>query len=107
MTAEDFRRLALSLPEAEERAHHGKPDFRIRGKVFASLQPAAGRGTVKLTPEEQALLEEAEPGAFSPAADAWGRQGWTRISLSAVDEPTLRDALHRAWRNTAPKSLLA
>lgn len=107
MTPEDFRRLALGLPEAQEQVHHGKPDFRVRGKIFASLEPAAGRGTVKLTADEQDLLIEAEPGVFSPAAGAWGRQGWTRISLEEVDEPTLRGALQRAWRNTAPKSLLA
>ncbi len=104
MRAEDFRRIALALPGAEESAHHGKPDFRVGGKVFASLEPAAGRSTVKLTPDEQELLMGAEPAAFSPAAGAWGRQGWTRISLEAVDEPTLRDALHRAWRNTAPRA---
>jgi hypothetical protein len=101
MTADDFRRLALALPDTDERTHHGKPDFRVRGKVFGSLEPAAGRGTVKLTADEQELLMGAEPDVFTPAAGAWGRQGWTRINLPAVGEPTLRDALHRAWRNTA------
>ena len=108
VTVATFRRIALSLPEATEGAHMGHPDFRVRNKIFASLgTPEQGWGTIKLTPEQQEVLLEAEPGAFKPAAGAWGRRGWTQARLAALDAATLRSALGMAWRNTAPKALLA
>lgn len=107
-TPATFRRLALSLPEACEAAHIGHPDFRVRSKVFASLgTPDRAWGTVKLTPEQQGVLVEAEPAVFKPAAGAWGRRGWTHVRLGTVDSTTLKSALAMAWRNTAPRSLVA
>ena len=100
--------LALSLPEATERAHMRHPDFRVRNKIFASLgAPNADWGMVKLTPEQQEMLMAAEPGAFVPAAGAWGRRGYTTVRLAAADATALRSALTMAWRNTAPKALVA
>ncbi len=103
-----FRRMALGLPEATEGSHMGHPDFRVRNKVFASV----GSGdpdwaTVKLTPEQQEVLLGAEPAVFKPVAGAWGRRGWTHVRLGGVDGPTLESALAMAWRNTAPKSMVA
>src|SRR5262245_20394406 len=81
VTPATFRRLALSLPEASEAAHMGHPDFRVRNKIFASLgTPDRDWGTVKLTPEQQGVLTEAEPAVFKPATGAWGRRGWTHVS---------------------------
>ena len=106
-TVATFRRLALSLPEATEGAHMGHADFRVRNKIFASLGvPEEGWGMVKLTPEQQEVLLEAEPAVFKPAAGAWGRRGYTHVRLAAVDATTLGSALALAWRNTAPKGLL-
>jgi hypothetical protein len=103
-----FRRLALGLPEVVEGAHMGHPDFRVRNKVFATLGvPDAAWGMVKLTPEQQEMLIAAEREAFKPAAGAWGRRGSTHVRLAAVDATTLRSALGMAWRNTAPKGLVA
>lgn len=105
-TVRDFRRMALSLPEAREGAHMGHPDFRVANKIFASLGvPDASSGTVKLTPEQQEVLVDAEPQVFSPCAGAWGRRGYTHVRLAAVDRTTLLSALTMAWRNTAPKRL--
>src|SRR5262245_981490 len=107
VTFATYRRIALSLPEATEGSHFGHPDFRVRNKVFASLgAPDRGWGTVKLTPEQQEVLMDAEPAAFTPAAGAWGRRGWTQVRPAAVDGTTLRSALTMAWRNTAPRSLV-
>jgi len=107
-TIAEFRRTALALPEASEGAHMGHPDFRVRNKIFASLGvPDAAWGMVKLTPEQQEILLAAEPGAFKPAAGAWGRRGSTHVRLAAVDAATLRSALAMAWRNVAPKGLVA
>ena len=96
------------MPEATESAHGGHPDFRVANKVFASLGvPDKAWGMVKLTPEQQDILVDAEPGAFKPAAGAWGRRGYTHVRLAAVDQKTLGSALAMAWRNTAPSKLLA
>jgi hypothetical protein len=104
MIVDDFRRIALALPEAEEKSHFGKPDFRVRNRIFASLPPG-GHAVLKLTPEEQAMLTSAEPDIFRPVKGGWGRQGWTEVNLSAADETTLRSACLMAWRNAAPISL--
>jgi hypothetical protein len=104
MTTDDFRRIALALPEAEEKSHFGKPDFRVRNRIFASLPPG-GHAVLKLTPEEQAMLTEAEPDIFRPVKGGWGRQGWTEVTLSAADETTLRSACLMAWRNAAPPAI--
>jgi hypothetical protein len=105
MTADDFRRIALALPETAEKSHFGKADFRVRNRIFASL-PADDRGVLNLTMEEQAMLAEAEPGIFRPVKGGWGRKGWTEIDLSAADEATLRGACAMAWRNVAPPALI-
>lgn len=106
MTAEEFRRLALGLPEATEASHMAHPDFRVGGKIFATLGAEGDRGMVKLTSEQQATLLRTEPRAFEPASGAWGRRGATIVRLELADEPTVRQALRAAWRNTAPKRLL-
>jgi hypothetical protein len=106
VTADDFRQIALSLPEASESAHMDHPDFRVRGKIFATLgYPDRGWGMVKLTPEQQTSLVRAEPAVFVPAKGAWGRRGSTVVRLDAVDQVTLSSALVAAWRNVAPKRL--
>jgi hypothetical protein len=99
MSPEAFRALALALPEAVESAHLGVIDFRVGGKIFATLGGAALRPVVKLTPEEQDLLTAAAPTIFSPADGRWGRFGWTHLTLSALDEAAAEDALNRSWRN--------
>jgi hypothetical protein len=108
MTADTFRRIALSLPEASESAHMAHPDFRVHGKIFATLGwPDEAWGMVKLTPEEQGVVVEAEPEVFTPVKGAWGSQGCTNVRLAAASEATLRSALVRAWRRAAPKRLVA
>ena len=106
MTAKDFRRLALSFPETEERAHMNHPDFRVTGKIFATLgYPENGWGMVKLTPVEQETFVKAQPKVFNPCGGAWGRRGCTNVRLKGARRPTLRRALEAAWRLAAPKSL--
>jgi hypothetical protein len=106
MTPNDFRRIALSLPEASESAHMDHPDFRVRDKIFATLgYPDDNWGMVKLTPEQQTSLVRADPTVFVPAKGAWGRRGSTTVRLETVDEVALSSALVAAWRNVAPKRL--
>jgi len=104
MTPEDYRRIALELPEATEGAHMNHPDFRVRGKIFATLWPKEGRGVVMLTSEQQKSVTEAEPAVFEPVPGGWGRQGATSVHLQHADETTVRGALLMAWHNKAPES---
>jgi hypothetical protein len=101
LTAADFRRMALGMKDTIESAHMGHPDFRVHGKVFASLQADEAWGTVKLTPDEQRRFIEREPETFVPAAGAWGHQGWTRVQLAFAEEDVLGEALTMAWQITA------
>jgi hypothetical protein len=102
MTVDDFRRLALALPEAAEAAHMAHPDFRVRNKIFATLWPQEERGVVMLTPEQQKVVVELKPAVFAPVPGGWGRRGSTNVSLSAADEMSLTSVLLMAWRNKAP-----
>ena len=104
MTETIFRRLALALTGAEEKSHLGKADFRVKNKIFATLIDAE-TGVVKLAPEQQEMMVDAEPDIFNPIRGGWGRQGWTRVILANADEATLKSALQTAWRNVAPKTL--
>ncbi|MDW6026358.1 MmcQ/YjbR family DNA-binding protein [Mesorhizobium sp. BAC0120] len=104
MDKETVRQLALALPDAEEKAHFGRPDFRVRNRIFATL-PKDAHAVVKLTPDQQEMLISSEPSLFKPVIGGWGRQGWTEVMLAHADEVTLKSALLMAWRNVAPASL--
>jgi hypothetical protein len=99
MNTEDFRRIALSLEGAEERSHMGAPDFRVGGRIFATLASRnQGYGNLMLTPEQQAAFVEDLPEVFVPIAGGWGRMGATHIRLAAVNEDVLAGALRTAWK---------
>jgi hypothetical protein len=103
VTARGFRRIALGMKEASESAHMGHPDFRVNGRIFATLHADDKWGMVKLTPDEQRAFIEAAPAAFKPESGAWGRQGCTAVRLDAVEEETLGEALTLAWRGAAQR----
>jgi hypothetical protein len=106
MTPIEFRELALSFPEAIESAHMHHPDFRVRGRIFATLgYPDEDSAMVKLSPEEQNEFARTNPGIFTAVKGAWGRQGATNINLPAATIKIVREALTAAWGNTAPKRL--
>jgi hypothetical protein len=106
MTAAQFRKIALSLPEATESAHQGHPDFRVAGKIFATLgYPDASFGAVLLDPLEQAFFMKVGGSAFAPVKGAWGRQGGTLVKLREAKSALVRDALQSAWQRRAPKRL--
>src|ERR1700730_2292295 len=107
MTAAEFRRIALSMPQTSESAHMNHPDFRVDGKIFATLgYPDKDHGMVILPPGEQERFVRTLPMAFAPAKGAWGRQGSTCVRLEVVDGPTLQRAMEIAWRKRAPKRLV-
>jgi len=106
MTPAGFRKIALSLQGAIEGAHGGHADFRAGGKVFATLgYPGKDWAMVKLTPDQQQMLVDAEPALFVPVKGSWGLRGATNVRLGAADARTLRSALTMALANvTAPKA---
>jgi hypothetical protein len=103
MTATDFRRLLLDLEGVEERAHMGHPDFRLNGRIFASLHTQDRFGMVKLSPEEQREVMRGAPGVFSPSSGAWGRQGCTNVLLAAATPAVVRGAVILAWQAAAAR----
>jgi hypothetical protein len=99
MTAADFRRIALSFEGAEEGSHMGAVDFRVGGRIFATLASVKeGYGNLKFTPEMQAEFVAEQPDVFLPIPGGWGRMGMTHIRLKAANQDLLRGALEAAWR---------
>jgi hypothetical protein len=99
MNAADFRRIALLLDGVEEGSHMGSPDFRVGGKIFATLASQdQGYGNLMLTPDVQAAFLEDQPQVFVAIAGGWGRMGATHIRLAAAYEDVLADALRTAWK---------
>ena len=102
MTIDQFRKMALEIPTAVERSHMNHPDFRVAGKIFASLGvPDQNWGMVKLTPEQQRRFIEKVPKVFKPCSGAWGRQGATNVYLPAAKASIVRAALDAAATNVA------
>ena len=105
MNARDFRRIALSLEGAEEGSHMGSVDFRVGGRIFATLASVKqGYGNLMLTPEVQAAFVEEAPEIFLPIAGGWGRMGATHIRLAAAGEDVLAGALRTAWKLRVDKN---
>src|SRR5208337_5510260 len=99
MTVADFRRIALTLEGAEESSHMGAADFRVGGRIFATLASISqGYGNLMLTPELQAAFIAERPDLFLPIHGGWGRMGATHIRLAVADEDSLRGALRSAWK---------
>jgi YjbR len=99
MNIRDFRRIALSFPGAEESSHMGAADFRVGGRIFATLASAKqGYGNLHLTLEQQQAFVEELSGVFLPIPGGWGRMGMTHIVLATASEDVLRGALHAAWK---------
>jgi len=105
MTADDFRRIALSLEGAEQGSHMGTVDFRVGGRIFATLaSQKQGFGNLVLTPEQQAFFIEELPDVFLPVQGGWGRHGVTHIRLDAAHEDVLAGALRTAWMSRVKKN---
>ena len=92
--------MALALDGVIESAHMGHPDFRVNGRIFATLKADNQHGMVVLTPSEQGTFIQSYPDAFSPETGAWGRAGCTRVALKVVDEEALGEAMTLAWQRT-------
>jgi hypothetical protein len=104
VTPQQFRKLALSLPEASESSHMGTADFRVGNKIFATLgNPDPAWGVVALAPDQQALLAATHPDMFAAVPGAWGLRGWTRVRLAVADAGAVKNALTLAWQSRASK----
>jgi len=102
VTADGFRKLALSLPDAIESSHLDHPDFRIGKRVFATLAyPDSSWAMVKLTPSQQAKLSASHPAVFVPVPGGWGARGATNVKLRPATRAAVWPALVLAWKNNA------
>ena len=105
MNANDFRRIALSLEGAEEISHMGAPDFRVGGRIFATLaSEKQGYGNLMLTLEQQKAFVDELPEIFLPIAGGWGRMGMTHVRLAAANEDVMAGALQTAWKLRVEKN---
>lgn len=108
MNAKDFRRIALSLEGAEEGSHMGAVDFRVGGRIFATLAAEKqGYGNLLLTPEQQAAFVEELPEVFLPVHGGWGKNGATHVRLEVITEDVLEGALRTAWKLRMEKNAKA
>jgi hypothetical protein len=108
MNAEEFRRIALSLEGAEEGSHMGAADFRVGGRIFATLaSQSQGYGNLVLTPEQQTAFVEELPEVFVPIAGGWGRMGMTHIVLAKASRDVLEGALRTAWKLRLEKNAIS
>ncbi|MBI3006659.1 MAG: MmcQ/YjbR family DNA-binding protein [Ignavibacteriales bacterium] len=106
MTTREFRKTALSFPEVSEKSHFAHPDFRLSGKIFATLvYPRKGWGVVMLTPKLQKDFVESDPDVFIPVTGKWGIQGATKVYLRLAKKSDVRKALVAAWWNKGSKRL--
>jgi hypothetical protein len=106
MTAEQFREMALSFPESVEGSHFDTTDFRVSGKIFATLRSKDGRAVVKLTPDEQRLFMETSPEMLQPVKGSWGVKGWTQILLDMAEQDAARHVMATAWKSVAPTKVV-
>lgn len=106
MTTDDtFRQLALSLPEAIEQPHFEKHLFRVKKKIFATLDPGNHQACLKLSAVDQSVFSGFDPAIIYPVPNKWGSQGWTLIDLTKVPAEMLVDALTTAYCQIAPPKL--
>lgn len=103
MTGDDFRELVLGLDGVVERAHMRHPDFRVNGRILATLTADEREGVVMLRPEEQQHLIDEHPTIFRPAAGAWGRQGCTVVRLAEASSHVVKGPLLLAWQHAMEK----
>lgn len=105
MTPADFRRIALTLEGAEEGSHMGAADFRVGGRIFATLASQdEGYGNLMLTPEIQAEFVADMPDVFLPIHGGWGRMGMTHLRLAKASKDVLAGALRAAWQLRVDKN---
>lgn len=102
-----FKQLALSFEETEEAPHFENTAFKIKKKIFATLNPQAHRATLKFSEIDQSVFSTFDTTIIYPVPNKWGKQGWTHVELDKVNEETLKDALTTAYCQVAPARLAA
>jgi hypothetical protein len=107
ITISEVRKLALALPEVEEKSHFNQPDFRVKGKIFAVLHAKRNEVMVKLSLIDQSVFCAIDKNIIYPVPGGWGRKGATLINLKKVKRSIFLDALTTAWKTTAPVKLVA
>src|SRR6478735_1359590 len=105
VNTETVRKLALAFEQAEEQPHFEKPSFRIKKKIFATLDIKNNRACLKLSLIDQSVFSAYDKSIIYPVPNAWGKQGWTFLELKKVRKDMFTDALTMAYCEVAPKKL--
>ncbi|MDO8367028.1 MAG: MmcQ/YjbR family DNA-binding protein [Saprospiraceae bacterium] len=102
---ESFRTFALSLPETDEAPHFENRAFRVKKKIFATLNATHNRATLRFSPEMQDIFSSISKGSIYPVPNKWGNHGWTHLNLDTAEWELFQDAMRMAWWEVAPKAL--
>lgn len=105
VTNENFRKLAMSFPEATEQPHFEKTSFRVKKKIFATLELKTQIAALKFSLVDQSVFIDIGKDLFYPAEGAWGKSGYTYVDLKKVNIKILKDAISISYCNVAPASL--
>lgn len=105
VSLETMRKLSLAFAETEELPHFEKTSFRVRKKIFATLDVKNARVVLKLNEIDQSVFSKNSEGVIFPLPNKWGKQGWTIVELKKVRKDIFTDALTTAYCTVAPKSL--
>jgi predicted DNA-binding protein (MmcQ/YjbR family) len=103
----EVRKLAMEFPETVEAPHFEKTSFRVKKKIFMTMDEKKQSAVLKLTPEDQSVFSSSPDGSISPIPNKWGLQGWTQVNLKKVKKTLFKDALKCSWANVAPKKLVS
>jgi hypothetical protein len=102
-SAEDLRRIAMSLHGTLEAPHFDRRAFKV-ARIYATVPTDGQTANLRLSPEEQEFRCLLNPRAFAPVPNAWGRQGWTTVKLDELEPDELTSVLEAAWRGAEPKA---
>ena len=105
VSIEKFREIVREFPEVEEAPHFDKEAFKIKKKIFVTLNQKETRCCLKLSPEDQATFALFDANVIYPVPNKWGKQGWTLVNLDKVEEEMLIDILTQGFCHVAPEKI--
>jgi len=99
------RKLALAFEGVEEKPHFEKIAFRVKNKIFATIDVKAGKVVLKLSEIDQSVFSDNDSSVVYPVPGAWGQQGWTMVEMKKVRKDLFTDLLTTAYCTVAPDRL--
>ena len=101
---DSFKKLALSFPETIELPHFEKTSFRVKKKIWATLDEPNQRACLKLSLVSQSVFCAFDQSVIYPVNNKWGQQGWTMVELTKIKKNMLKDIATMAYNEVAFKT---